>query len=114
MKTKHIILIISLLLILFNSLCGAILEGYKMSTCLLVDLSIFISMGLLYYLFASRLSDGYKIGAAVILLFSGVARTICMGIMGAETQNNVALLIAIAIFLIEISLIIVVSYMSKK
>lgn len=114
MKAKTLLLVISFLLIAFNTLAGGILDAYRLPSCLLVDLSLVLSAGLLYYLFASSISDGYKIGAFVILLLSGVVRAICMGLMGTETHNNIALLMAIAIFIIEISLIFVVSYMSQK
>ena len=114
MKIRHILLVIGLILIFFNTLAGGILDAYEMSSCLLVNLSIFLSAGLIYYLFASTVSDGFKIGLAVIFCFTGIFRMICVGIMGTETQNNIAMLLAVFILLIEVALMFIVSYLSKK
>ena len=114
MKFKHVIIIVTLLLILFNTLSGGIIEAYEMSSCLMVDLGLVITAGMFYYLFASSISDGFKITVAIILSFTGIIRSVCMGIMGTDVQNNVALLIAFFILIIEIALLFVASYLSNK
>lgn len=114
MKARYLILFISFFLVTFNTLASGVLDAYDMSSCLFVDLSIVLSAGLIYYLFASSIADGYKISTLVILCFTGLFRLVCMGIMGTQTQNNVALLLASLLFLIEIAVLLVVSYLSKK
>lgn len=114
MKAKYLILIIFSFFIVTNTLAGGIFSGYEMSTCLLIDFSIVISLGLIYHLFSSSIADGYKIGTFCILLLSGVIRTVCMGVMGTEVQDNIFLLVSAIIFILELILLFVVSYLSKK
>lgn len=114
MRAKHIILVVFLSLIAFNSLIGVVISAYEMSTCLLVDLSICLSGGLFYYLFASQLEGGFKVSMPFILGITGLVRTVCMAIMETDLHDNVPFLIAVCIFLLEIVLICLVSYLSNK
>lgn len=113
MKAKHIALILSFVLIFLNTLVGVVLEGYPIESCLLVDLSLLISAGLLYNLFLSDIADGFKISVMLILLASGLFRMICMAIIGLKI-SNVTILLAVFFLLVEITSLVVASYMSKK
>lgn len=114
MKAGHIVLLGGFFLIVLNTLSGLIMGSYEISSCLFADLSILMSTILLYYLFMSRISDGFKISMAIVLAVTGVIRLIFMAIMGSEIHNNLFLLLAALILLIEITILFVVSYLSKK
>ena len=114
MKVKHIILVAIIAIMILNTLTGAIIEAYDISSCLLVDLSLCLSAGILYFLFVSDIADGFKISLAVIFSITGIIRAICMLIMKTEIKNNVLLLAFILIFLGEIMALFFTSYLSKK
>lgn len=114
MKFKHLIVFLSLLLLLLNTLAGVILDVYSMPSCLMVDLSMFITASMLYFLSAGFISDGYKISISIILLFTGFIRLVCMGNIGTDFHNNLILLIALTVLIVEIALLFVVSYLSRK
>ena len=114
MKAKHIILIILGFIIIFNTFAGAILEAYETSAWLWLDLSLAITGGLLYFLFASHIADGFKISMSIILSFSGIVRAVIMANIGTSMQNNIPLLVTVLILFLEIGGICLVSYLSKK
>ena len=114
MKAKHIILFFSFLLISFNSLMGVILDSYETSTFLLVDLSFCLSAGLVYYLFASDIADGFKIAMLIVLCITGLGRTICMANMSTDLHNSVLFICAVCILFVEIALLFIISYLSNK
>lgn len=114
MKSKHIILFGALFMVAFNTLMGAVLSSYEMSSCGLVDLSICLSAGLLYYVSASSLVDGFKIGVSVLLNITGIVRAVLLGVMSTNLQNNILFLLAVLIFFLEIGLLFLVNFMNKK
>ena len=76
MKAKHVILIFIGFIIAFNTLAGAILEAYETTAWLWIDLSLALTGGFLYFLFASNIADGFKISMSIILSFSGILRAV--------------------------------------
>lgn len=114
MKAKHVILFLNVMLILINTLMGAIMSVYDMSACLWADVSLMLSAALLYYLFGSNIVSGYKISMGFLLVITGAVRVVCMANIGSTLQDNMMLLLSIIIFFVEISLLGLVSYMSKK
>lgn len=102
-------------LLLFNTLIGLIISFYPLFNCIMTDLSIAISTALIYYTASDRLDDGYKIGLIWLFSFTGFIRTICCILLPQETGNNIPLIIAAGILLVEILLLTIsIALLSKK
>lgn len=101
-------------LLLFNTLIGLIISVYPPFNCIMADLSIAISTALIYSAASSRLDDGYKIGLTWLFLFTGFARTICCIVLPQEADNNILLIIAAGILLVEILLLTIPAALFSK
>jgi hypothetical protein len=111
---KKSALFLGLILILLNSAIGMIVSGYNPVNVGLVDLSIAISTGLIYYTLVSQMNDGFKIGLNYLFVFSGVIRAICALLFLGDIKNSVSLLLFIIILSIEIVLIFVSESLKNK
>ena len=111
---KRTILMTGTVLLLFNTLIGLIISVYPPFNCIMADLSIAISTALIYSAASSRLDDGYKIGLTWLFLFTGFARTICCIVLPQEADNNVPLIIAAGILLVEILLLTIPAALFSK
>lgn len=114
MKAKNIILLVASLVIFFNTIAGVLLTSYSAVSCLSFDLSLLFTAIFCYILFAQNLDDGLKIGMSSFFVLSGIIRGVCMFLMGDTVEDNIALLVALAILTIEIVCMCVVFYLNKK
>ncbi len=99
---KKVIWAIGMALLLFNILLNLIISSYSLFNGLMADLSIAISTVLIYFSASSRLDDGYKIGLTWLLSVTGFARMLCCIVLPQNTGNNILLIIAAGILLMEI------------
>jgi len=111
---KKSVLFLGLILILLNSAIGMIVSGYNPINVGLVDLSIAISTGLIYYTSISSMNDGFKIGLNYLFNFSGIIRAICALLFSGDIKNSVSLITFIVILSIEIILIFVSESLKNK
>lgn len=111
---KKSILFLGFILILLNSAMGVILSGYNPINVGLVDLSIAISTGLIYYTSVSPMNDGFKIGLNYLFNFSGIIRAFCALFINGEIKNSLSLIIFMIILSIEIILIFVSENLKNK
>jgi len=111
---KKSILFLGFILILLNSAIGMIVNDYNPINVGLVDLSIAISTGLIYYTSVSPMNDGFKIGLNYLFVFSGVIRAICALLFLGDIKNSLSLIIFMIILSIEIILIFVSENLKNK
>ena len=111
---KKLILIFGVILIALNTLIGYIFSGYEPFNYWLANLSFAISMGMIYAVSCSKMADGFKIGLATILSFTGIVRFFCMIFMPTVFVNNIVLVVAITILCFEIVCVSTSVLVSKK
>ena len=111
---KNLIIVIGALCIAFNTLIGLIVSVYPPFNFLMVDLSIAITVGFVWWLADSALSSGIKIGLSSWFLFTGLVRLICMAVMPQTLENNILLLVAMGVLIFEFACAAVAWYADKK
>jgi hypothetical protein len=111
---KKSILFLGFIFILINSAIGMIVSVYNPINVGLVDISIAISTGLIYYTSVSPMNDGFKIGLNYLFVFSGVIRAICALLFLGDIKNSLSLIIFMIILSIEIILIFVSENLKNK
>ena len=111
---KKSILFLGFILILLNSAIGMVISGYNPINVGLVDLSIAISTGIIYYTSVSPMNDGFKIGLNYLFNFSGVIRAICALFFSGDIKNSISIIIFIVILCIEIILIFISENLKDK
>ena len=111
---KKITLIIGMLLLIFNTFSGLIIPVYQPYNFLMVDLSIILTTAIIGWLAGSKYSNATKIGLTVLLSITGFVRMICMIIMPATMENNILLLIAMGILILELICMAGALFVDKK
>ena len=110
MKTKNLLLILFAAAIVFNTLLGVGMGGYEMEKCLLVDLSLLLSAGLFYWLYASWVADALKITLSFVLGLTGLIRLI---LMLCGIANGIIIAFA-SVLLFEVVVMAIAYYNSSK
>ena len=111
---KKLIIIITALLIALNTFIGLILSGYEPFNYLLANLSIFLSAVVIYFSAHIKIADGFKIGLSSLFIFTGIARLVCLALAPEVLEDNVFLIVAVAILLFEILCLSASVVVSKK
>lgn len=75
---KNLLVIIIAAVAIFNTLLGVTINGYEMNTCMLVNLSLAITAGLLFWLLASKIADALKITISILFFLTGIVRATLM------------------------------------
>jgi len=111
---KHLILIIGTLCVVLNTLIGLILSDYTTLNFLMANLSLIISIGIIYWVSFSKMVVGFKIGLTMLFFFTGIARCWCVVLMSSVWENNVCIIVAVSILLFEIACVAGTSFANKK
>lgn len=98
---KNSFLFLGALLILINSTIGLVFDSYSTYNMAMADLSIMLSIGLIYAAYKNMMADGFKIGVTVLFAISGLVRFVCSVVSPEQFKNNVALLVFVIIFSME-------------
>lgn len=99
---KNLILIIGTLLIALNTLIGLTVSDYATLNFLLADLSLALSVGLLYFVACGKMANGFKIGLSTLFFFTGLVRCLCVAFTPLVWANNLFILAAVGILLVEL------------
>lgn len=105
---KKLLIIIIAAIAIFNTLFGVVIDGYEMDSCMLVNLSLAITAGLLYWLFASKIADALKITVTILFLLTGIVRAALMAI----SPSNAIFFIGILLF--ELVIMAIAYYNTSK
>jgi len=111
---KYVIFIIGLIFLVFNTLAGLIISVYLPFNYLMADLSIIITFSMIYWLAGSEHSGATKIGLTVLFAITGFVRMFCMMITPSTWENNILILVAMGILLIELVCMAGVLFVDKK
>ena len=107
---KKLLILIIASIAVFNTLFGVMSDGYVMENCMLVNLSLAFTAGLLYWLFSSKIADALKITITGVFSLTGIVRTILM-LFG---PSNGIFLIFIGILLLEVVIMAIAYYNTSK
>lgn len=107
---KNLLILILAVIAVFNTLFGVLIEGYEMENCMLVNLSLALTAGLCYWLFASKMADALKITITIVLLLTGIVRAALM----LFSPTNSIVLTFIGILLLEVVIMAIAYYNTSK
>lgn len=110
MRTKNLLLILFAAIVVFNTLFGAMIDGYEMGTCMLINISLLLTAGLFYWLFASWVSNALKISLSFILVLTGIIRVV---LMLAGTDDGLVLAF-VGIMLFEVVIMALAYFISSR
>jgi len=111
---KKTILIIGALLIVLNTVVGLVISSYEPLNFLMADLSIALSAGIMYFVACSKMADGFRIGLSVFFSFTGLVRYFCMALMPSALEDNVVILVAAGVLMLELACVAGASFANKK
>lgn len=101
---KNIAFLVGICLILLNSVAGLYIFDYSTVGLLASTFSIFISTLLVYFILASTLGDGFKIGLSFFFGLTGLSRFISAIFLPDHFARSYAFLIFSVLIVIEIIL----------
>lgn len=107
---KKLLILIIAAIAVFNTLSGVMIDGYEMENCLLVDLSLALTAGLYYWLFASKTADALEITITIVFLLTGIVRAALM----LFNPSNGIVLTFIGILLLEAVIMAIAYYNTSK
>lgn len=102
---KNNILFIGIAFTILNTITGLLLKDYVIFNMIFADVSILFSTSLLYFLFSSSISDGFKIGVGFVTILTGIGRFLCALFSINQLENNSAIIIFLLLITIELSII---------
>ena len=111
---KKSVLFIGTVLIMINSLFGLIIISYKPFNIIITDISLLLSVFVIYINMISKMPDGFKIGFSFLFSISGLIRFICGLLIEQEIKNNLALISFIVVLGIEFICIFVGNALKDK
>ena len=111
---KKAILYSGIILIILNSIIGFMSSGYKQSNVILVDLSLLISIGLIYGVVESKIADGFRIGLTVLFSITGFIRVIVALSSNEEVKDNFSIMILLVILAFEVICFVVSKFLDNK
>jgi hypothetical protein len=89
-------------LIAFNTLIGLILSDYATLNFLLADISLALSVVVIYFVAHAKMAIGLKIGLTVLFFVTGITRCLCIALAPGILANNVLFIVAVGILFFEI------------
>ena len=107
---KSIVLIFGVLLLALNTFAGLIISAYQPFNYLMADLSIVITMVIILWFSSSNVSSAMKIGLSTLFPITGLARTVCMMLMPSTLENNIVLLVAAGILVLELTCVVAAKF----
>jgi len=111
---KKIILILSGLIFLLNSVFWILISPYTIFNFALSSANLFFTVVILLWVSGDKFSDGYKIGGGSLILVLGTVRFFLALFSPYYFENNIILLSLIIILVIEIILSYIFNVMSKQ
>ena len=107
---KNLIILIIAAIAVFNTLLGVMIDGYEIENCMLVNLSLVLTAGLLYWLFDSKIADALKIALSVLFSLTGIVRVVLM----LFSPSDVVFFTFIGILLLEAIIMAIAYYITSK
>jgi hypothetical protein len=111
---KKTFLIIGIVLILLNTIIGALFSSYQEYNVGLVDISIILTTALLYSLVESKIADGFRIGLTVLFSITGFIRVVCALSSNENVKDNWSILLLLVILAFELICFVVSKFLDNK
>jgi hypothetical protein len=111
---KKTVLIIGVVLLLLNTIIGGLSSSYQDFNVKLVDVSILLTLVLLYNVVESKIADGFRIGLTVLFSITGFIRVICSLSSNEEIKDNLSILILLVVLAFEVICFIVSKFLDNK
>ncbi len=111
---KNIILIVGFFLVVVNTAIGLIFSDYPSNNMIFADISILLTMAVMYTTSQSKIPDGFKIGFSLLFIILGILRLICAFVSPNHPADNLALLVFILLVGVEWVLVFIGHAMRDK
>lgn len=111
---KNIILVVGCLFVLVNTFLGLIFSDYPSENMIFADISILLTMAVMYTTSQSKIPDGFKIGFSLLFIILGILRLICAFVSPNHPADNLALLVFILLVGVEWVLVFIGHAMRDK
>ena len=111
---KKTILFIGAILFILNSIIGLMSSSYNQVNVLFVDVSLLLTIGLIYLVFESQISDGFRIGLSFLYSISGFIRILLALFSNAEAKDNISIMIFLVLLSFELICFMASKFLSNK
>ncbi len=111
---KKIIILSSMVMLIANLLCGAILSFYSGCNVALSSAVIVVTGILLYLTDTINLKDGYKVSLMLLFTIAGALEFILSLIAPNRITDNWWLILVIALMTVEVIMLIIANSVSNK
>ena len=111
---KKVILFSTVALLIVNILIGLMLSAYETFNIVATSAIILITMGLLYATTVIQLKDAFRVSLCLIFAFVGLILFLLMLFSPHQIQDNWAMIVALVLIFVEIIVLYVAHWISKK
>ena len=111
---KKTVLIIGVVLILFNTIIGGLLTSYQQINVKLVDVSILLTVALIYNVIESKIADGLRIGLTVLFSITGLIRLIFAFSSNEDVKDNLSIILLLVILSFEVICFVLSKFLNNK
>ncbi|MBO7615653.1 MAG: hypothetical protein J6T22_00460 [Bacteroidales bacterium] len=111
---KKVILFSSTALLVVNILAGLILSAYEAFNIIATSVVILITTGLLYATTVIQLKDAFRVSLCIVFAFVGLVLFLLMLFSPHQIQDNWTVIVALALIIIEIIMLYLGHWASKK
>lgn len=111
---KKVILFLSVTLLVTNVLAGLMLSAYDTFNVIATSITLLLSTGLLYATTAIQLKDAFRVSLTIIFTFVGLVLFLLMLFAPHHIQDNWVMIVAIVLIIIEIIVLYLAHWISKK
>jgi len=111
---KKTIIIIGIVILLLNTIIGGLSSSYQDFNVVLVDVSILLTVVLLYIVVESQIADGFRIGLSVLFSITGLARVGCALVANKEVEDNVSIIILLILLAFEVICFVITKFLDSK
>lgn len=111
---KKVILFSSVALLVANILAGLLLSAYDTFNVVATSIILLLTAGLLYATTVVQLKDAFRVSLIIIFAFIGLVLFLLMLFAPHHIQDNWAMIVAIIFIIIEIIVLYLAHWISKK
>lgn len=111
---KKIYLIIGLIGLILNTICGFVFTGYSAFNYVSSDVVILVNTILLYYMSNIKISDAFKVSLSFLFPFLGLISFILASIMKNKFEDNFIFICILIITTFQISIIAISKFIKNN
>lgn len=111
---KKTVLLIGGIIILLNTIIGGISSSYQEFNVQLVDVSVLLTVVLMYNVVESQIADGFRIGLTVLFSITGLIRVLLSLSSNQDVKDNWSILLLLVILAFELICFVVSKFLDNK